>query len=71
MWIDEKNRVRRYETSTDVPVPENASGVPEGGKLRTSVVAEYYDFGSPVNVKTPQDQTTDGSKPSSQRPVAQ
>lgn len=73
VWIDEQNRVRRYEMRTDVPIPENAPapGMPEGGKLRTSVVAEYYDFGTPVNVKAPpQDQTMDGSKMFSQQPVA-
>lgn len=74
MWIDGQNRVRRHATSTDVPVPENAPapGMPEGGNLRTSVVAEYYDFGTPVDVQAPPSgQIMDGSKMFSQQPVTQ
>ncbi|QIN81316.1 hypothetical protein GBA63_00770 [Rubrobacter tropicus] len=73
VWLDDQNRVRRYAMDVAVPVPENASapGMPEGGKMRTSMVAEYYDFGTPVEVQAPpQEQTTDGSKMFSRQPVA-
>jgi hypothetical protein len=71
VWLDDKNRVRRC--AMDVPVPENAPEMPEGGEMQTSIVAEYYDFGTPVDVRAPlPGQTTDGSKLlSGQQPAAQ
>lgn len=73
VWLDDQNRVRRFATDLDVPTPENASGMPEDGKLQTSIVAEYYDFGTPVDVQAPpEDQTMDGSKMfPARQPVAQ
>lgn len=63
VWLDDKNRVRRYAMDATVPVPEDAPEMPEGGEMQTSIVAEYYDFGTPVDVQTPPpDQTTEGSK---------
>lgn len=57
VWLDDKNRVRRY--AMDVSAP----GMPEGGKMQTSILAEYYDFGTPVDVQAPpRDQTMEGSK---------
>ncbi len=72
VWLDDKNRVRRYAMDATVPVPEDVSEMPEGGEMQTSIVAEYYDFGTPVDVQAPPpDQTTEGSKLlSGQRPVA-
>jgi hypothetical protein len=62
VWIDDKNRVRRYAMDATVPVPEDAPEMPEGGEMQTSIVAEYYDFGTPVDVQAPPpDQTTEGS----------
>lgn len=73
VWLDDKNRVRRYAMDVTVPVPEDAPEMPEGGKMQTSIVAEYYDFGTPVDVQAPPpDQTTEGSRLlSGQRPAAQ
>ena len=75
VWIDDQNRVRRYAMDMEVPITDNASasGMPENGEVRTSIVAEYYDFGTPVDVQAPpEDQTTDGSKMfPQQQPVAQ
>jgi hypothetical protein len=63
VWIDDENRVRRYAMDATVTVPEDAPEVPEGGEMQTSIVAEYYDFGTPVDVQAPPpDQTTEGSK---------
>ena len=73
VWLDDKNRVRRYAMDVTVPVPEDAPEMPEGGKMQTSIVAEYYDFGTPVDVQAPlPDRTTEGSSLlSGQRPAAQ
>ncbi len=73
VWLDDENRVRRYAMDATVPVPEDAPEMPEGGEMRTSIVAEYYDFGTPVDVQAPPpDQTTEGSKLlSGQGPAAQ
>jgi hypothetical protein len=75
VWIDDQNRVRRYAMDMKVPIPDNASapGMPKDGKVQTSIVAEYYDFGTPVEVQAPpEDQTMDGSKMfPAQEPVAQ
>ena len=66
VWLDDKNRVRRYALDATVPVPEGAaspSASGEDAKMRTRMVAEYYDFGTPVDVQAPpQNQTMDGSK---------
>ena len=66
VWVDEENRVRRYALDVSVPMPESAAsqGVSQGDdRLRTRMVIEYYDFGTPVDVQTPpRDQTMDGSK---------
>jgi hypothetical protein len=65
VWLDEQNRIRRFAMSLTVPVPENASpnASREDATMRTQTVAEYYDFGVPVDVQAPpQDQTMDGSK---------
>jgi hypothetical protein len=73
VWIDDENRVRRYAMDATVTVPEDAPEVPEGGEMQTSIVAEYYDFGTPVDVQAPPpDQTAEGSKLlSGQRPTTQ
>jgi len=74
VWIDEENRVRRYELEMNVPVPEssaspNASG--EDATVRTRMVAEYYGFGTPVEVQAPPPgQTMDGSRLLSGRQAA-
>ena len=66
VWVDEENRVRRYALDVSVPMPENAASqdASQGDDgLRTRMVIEYYDFGTPVDVQAPpQDQTMDGSK---------
>ena len=66
VWVDEENRVRRYALDVSVPMPENAASrdVSRGDdRLRTRMVIEYYDFGTPVDVQAPPlDQTIDGSK---------
>ena len=66
VWIDEKNRVRRYEIDMSVPVPESAASPGTSGEdvtVRTRMVTEYYDFGVPVDVQAPpRDQTMDGSE---------
>ena len=76
VWIDEENRVRRYALDVSVPMAENAApqDAPRGDdRLRTRMVIEYYDFGTPVDVQAPpQDQTMDGSKLlAGQQPVTQ
>ena len=60
----------------NVPAPENATSPnasPEDATLRTQMVAEYYDFGTSVDVQAPPpDQTMDGSQLlSGAQPVAQ
>jgi hypothetical protein len=66
VWLDEQNRIRRFAMNLTVPVPENAASPNasrEDATMRTQTVAEYYDFGVPVDVQAPpQDQTMDGSK---------
>jgi hypothetical protein len=66
VWVDEENRVRRYALDVGVPMPENAASrdASQGDdRLRTRMVVEYYDFGTPVEVQAPPlDQTIDGSK---------
>ena len=76
VWLDDQNRIRRYALDMTLPVPENAASPAASKKnatMRTQMVAEYYDFGTPVNVRTPPpDQTMDGSKLlSGQQTVAQ
>ena len=76
VWLDDQNRARRFALDMTVPVPENAASPnasPEDATMRTRMVAEYYDFGTSVNVQAPPpDQTMDGSKLlSGQQPVAQ
>lgn len=76
VWLDEQNRIRRYALDMTVPMPENAASPSASGEdatMRTQMVAEYYDFGTSVNVQAPPpDQTMDGSKLlSGQQPVAQ
>lgn len=66
VWLDDKNRVRRYALEATVPVPEGADSPSVHGKdatMRTRMVAEYYDFGTPVDIQAPPpDETMDGSK---------
>ena len=65
MWLDAQNRVRRFAMDMTVPVPEGQApaGTPENAKMRTQMVVDYYDFGTPVNVQKPlENQTMDGSK---------
>jgi hypothetical protein len=66
VWLDDQNRIRRFAMSLTVPMPENAASPDasrEDATMRTQTVAEYYDFGAPVDVQAPpQDQTMDGSK---------
>ena len=52
VWIDEEGRVRRYEMTMAMPLPE---GTPQDGQGDPSMTmtAEYYDFGTPVNVEPP------------------
>ena len=52
VWIDEQGRVRRYEMTMAMPLPE---GTPQDGQGDPSMTmtAEYYDFGTPVNVEPP------------------
>ena len=76
VWIDEENRVRRYALDVSVPMAENSApqDAPQAAdRLRTRMVIEYYDFGTPVDVQAPpQDQTMDGSKLlAGQQPVTQ
>ena len=75
VWLDDQNRVRRFALDLNVPAPENAASPnasPEDATLRTQMVAEYYDFGTSVDVQAPPpDQTMDGSGLlSGQQPVA-
>ena len=76
VWLDDQNRVRRFALDLNVPAPENATSPnasPEDATLRTQMVAEYYDFGTSVDVQAPPpDQTMDGSQLlSGAQPVAQ
>ena len=57
VWIDEEGRVRRYEMIMPMALPEGESPTGEGDPTMT-MTAEYYDFGTPVNVEPPpEDQT--------------
>lgn len=76
VWLDDQNRVRRFALDLNVPAPENAASPnasPEDATMRTQMVAEYYDFGTSVDVQAPPpDQIMDGSELlSGQQPVAQ
>jgi short subunit dehydrogenase-like uncharacterized protein len=66
VWLDDQNRIRRFAMDLTVPMPENAASPKasrEDAKMRTRTVAEYYDFGAPVDVQAPPpDETMDGSK---------
>ena len=66
VWLDEQSRIRRYVLDMTAPMPENTASPNasrEDAKMRMHMVAEYYDFGTPVNVQAPPpDQTMDGSK---------
>ena len=65
VWIDEQNRARRVAIDMVVPGPENlaAPNAPGGEEPRLSMVAEYYDFGTPLDVQAPPPgMTMDGSK---------
>jgi hypothetical protein len=65
VWLDEEGRVRRYEMTAPVAVPE--SGATTAQQAKTTVVVEYYDFGVPVNVQAPPpEQTIDFSELTSQ-----
>lgn len=63
---DDQNRTRRFALDMTVPAPQSAASPnvsQKNARIRTQMVAEYYDSGTPVNVRTPpQDQTMDGSK---------
>lgn len=66
VWLDGQNRIRRLAMNLTVPVPENAAS-PNASRgdatMRTQTVAEYYDFGVPVDVQAPpSEETMDGSK---------
>ena len=72
---DEKNRVRRYALDVSVPMSEGATSQDvsqEDDELSTQMVIEYYDFGAPIDVQAPPEQTTDGSEPfAGQQPAEQ
>ena len=74
VWLDEQNRVRRYAINMTVPVPANAaspSAARKDATMRTQMVAEYYDFGTPVNVQAPppiRPRTARSCSPPSSRP---
>lgn len=75
VWLDEQNRIRRLAMNSTVPAPESAAS-PNASRgdatMRTQTVAEYYDFGVPVDVQAPpSDETMDGSRLlSAQQPAA-
>ena len=73
IWIDDQNRVRRYVMDMSMSAAQDASGASRSGEMRMRIAAEYYDFGTPVNVQAPpQDQTMDARKmmPARQTPAA-
>jgi hypothetical protein len=65
VWLDKDGLVRRYEMSVPLPIPPNQSsqqGASGGsqGQGQITIVEEFYDFGTPVNVEEPPaDQTVD------------
>jgi hypothetical protein len=76
VWIDEKNRVRRYALDVSVSMSEGDTSQDasrEDDELRAQMVIEYYDFGAPVDVQAPPPaQTTDGTELfAGQQPAAQ
>ena len=57
VWIDEEGRVRRYEMTMPVPLPEGTPPTGQDDPTMTTT-AEYYDFGTPIDVEPPpEDQT--------------
>lgn len=66
VWIDERNRARRVAIDMVVPGVENPDAPNASGdeEARLSMVTEYYDFGTPLDVRAPPPGLTmDGSRP--------
>lgn len=74
VWLDDQNRIRRYALDMTLPMPENAASPAaskKNAKMHMQMVAEYYDFGTPVNVQAPPPgQTMDARKMMPDQPVA-
>ena len=66
VWIDDQGRARKFEMdmTTTVPVPEDPTADPAAGgattqqEIRTVMVQEIYDFGVPVEVSPPPEEST-------------
>ncbi len=60
-WLDGQGRVRRFLMSMTIPLQDAAStGADHGATAKTTIVEEFYDFGTPVEVSPPPpDQTAD------------
>lgn len=67
VWLDGKDRVRRFEATVPIEIPRTKPGKGVGserGRIRIS--NEYYGFGAPVSVKAPpKDETTNVKIPTS------
>ncbi len=48
-WIDDQDRVRKYQTVFDVPASAKTGGQP----VHTDTTIELYDYGTPVSVTAP------------------
>ena len=64
VWIDGEGLVRRYEMNLPMPAPPNQTSpnVSQNGagEMEMTMVQEFYDFGTPVNVEPPPaEETTD------------
>jgi hypothetical protein len=70
VWLDDEGRARRYEITMPVTVPTTGAKT-NSQQAQTTIVAEYYDFGVPVNVTAPPpEQTVDLSELISQHAPA-
>lgn len=52
IWLDKDDVVRRYKMDMTLNVPETTSGG-GNGEARTTMTAEYFDFGAPLEVTPP------------------
>ncbi len=70
VWLDGQGRVRRFLMSVTTPVSDTSSTGTDHHKARakTTIVEEFYGFGTPVEVNPPpSDQTADLSELTTQR----
>ncbi|OWY60724.1 hypothetical protein B7486_67655 [cyanobacterium TDX16] len=53
VWVDDQGLIRRYESVNEI----SFTAGDQEAELRTSMVTEYFDFGTDVTIEVPEDAT--------------